>query len=789
MKKHLLVLAILLFTKAGLTQTQLIGFEYWFDNDYAAKQVTTVSPVSQLQVNQAVLTNTLSNGIHTLNFRAWDNQGRYTVTLSQFFYKTPESANVNRDLIAYEYWFDNDYANATSVNTPVQQQVNINELITTGALSNGIHTFNIRFKDNTQQWSSTLSQFFYKTPESAVTNRDLVAYEYWFDNDYANATSVNTPVQQQVNINELITTGALSNGIHTFNIRFKDNTQQWSSTLSQFFYKTPESAATNRDLVAYEYWFDNDYANATSVNTPVQQQVNINELITTGALSNGIHTFNIRFKDNTQQWSSTLSQFFYKTPESAATNRDLVAYEYWFDNDYANATAINTPVQQQVNINELITTGALSNGIHTFNIRFKDNTQQWSSTLSQFFYKSITHDLDDNKIVAYRYWFDDAFEEHTFITLPTPVEQVNITDPLNLTQISKGEYTLHFQFKDVAGMWSVVTTDTIYKNSLPIAQFSANETQFCEDGTVYFDNTSIDGNTYVWDFGDGTFSNDTAAVHTYQQPGVYSVSLTATDTDLNIDSTFTVVQYIYVYSTPNASIQIIENDTICEGDEVTLLVESGYNYMWSTGEETASITTSNAGEYSVLVVHPDFAQCQSQSEELVITVIQYPIANFEIIESGLAIQFTNTSPIADSYQWNFGDGSTSQQVSPTHSYTTAASYETYLVAYNYCGNDTAYLTIDLTYLSDGKVVQTQKIKIYPNPTSEFFAIDLGKEAENGTRIQLLDGNGKLVKEQQLLTTVGQQHTIDITNLPAGLYHVVIMHNEQLQSIEKLVVMP
>ena len=368
------------------------------------------------------------------------------------------TANAQNKIKGYEYWFDNDYTNkvVTSI-TPVPLFA-LNTLVPTTGLTSGIHTVQIRTWNESALFSSTLSQFFYKMPETAASTT-IVAYEYWIDNDYASAVSVTTPIQQYAAINQLINAQALITGIHTFNIRFKDNTQKWSSALSQFFYKMPETAESS-NIVAYEYWIDNDYASAVSVTTPIQQYAAINQLINAQALSNGIHTLNIRFKDNTQKWSSTLSQFFYKIPETTAVS-SIVTYEYWIDNDYESAVSVSTTAQQQVSVNQLINVLELSNGIHTFNIRFKDNAKQWGSILSQFFYKIPSQTVANNLITAYRYWVDDDFEKATNVMLSTAVQQFNLIDNITLTQVTRGEHSINFQFKDAMGLWSLVTTDSI----------------------------------------------------------------------------------------------------------------------------------------------------------------------------------------------------------------------------------------------------------------------------------------------------------------------------------------
>ncbi|MDD2387651.1 MAG: PKD domain-containing protein, partial [Bacteroidales bacterium] len=263
----------------------------------------------------------------------------------------------------------------------------------------------------------------------------------------------------------------------------------------------------------------------------------IDELISAQLLTDGIHVFNIRFKDDSQKWSSTLSQFFYKMPVQATGSHDLLAYEYWFDDDYENAITVNTTIQQQVAINELISAQLLTNGIHVFNIRFKDDAQQWSSTLSQFFYKMPIQTITNNLITNYRYWINDDFDEAVNVSLQTPVSQINLIDNLDLTQIPKGEHTINFQFKDSLDLWSSVTTDSIIKLSLPIADFTYTEIVECDSTIINYADLSIDGDTYLWDFGDGTSDTIADPTHTYYLPGLYDVSLTVADTLTLADST------------------------------------------------------------------------------------------------------------------------------------------------------------------------------------------------------------------------------------------------------------
>ncbi|MEO5674755.1 MAG: PKD domain-containing protein [Chitinophagales bacterium] len=93
--------------------------------------------------------------------------------------------------------------------------------------------------------------------------------------------------------------------------------------------------------------------------------------------------------------------------------------------------------------------------------------------------------------------------------------------------------------------WYAVGVGDPYQDAV-VAGFSAPQTTFCTlPSSVAFSNSSINGTSYFWDFGDGT--TDTAAnpVHDYTTTGVYTVSLIVNGVSLcNTSDTFVVTNYI-----------------------------------------------------------------------------------------------------------------------------------------------------------------------------------------------------------------------------------------------------
>lgn len=606
--------------------------------------------------------------------------------------------------------------------------------------------FKLKHKTNNMKELLLASVFNLALIISAIAQNTINSYEYWFDNDFTNkVTTPITPVSQ-LNVNANIPTTSLADGIHTFNFRALDNDGLSSSVLSEYFYKVPaQITATNKEIIAYEYWFDNDFANAVSVSTTQQQQINISELLTTSGLNDGIHTFNIRFKDNAGLWSSVLSEYFYKVPETTlASNPEIVTYEYWFDNDFANAQEISTAPQQQIILNDLISTTSLNNGIHTLNIRFKDNAELWSSVLSHYFYKVPQQVVLNNLITEYRYWLDQDFQNAVYKPVSPAVQQFQLVDSLDFTMIPKDEYIINFQFKDTTGLWSSVISDTIVKTPLPIPIFSADSSAFCDQGTVTFINNSIDGDEYLWDFGDGNTSTDVEPTHTYAQPGIYNVNLTAYDLSTPIDSTVVENELVIVYETPDATIQIMGNDSICENDEVELMASGTGDYDWSTGENTQSINVDTGGDFWVTVYNTDFATCYNESDTVSITLMPLPYADFDYTHDSLEVTFTNLSEDGDSYHWDFGDGNTSQDVAPIHNYSQSDNYPVYLITTNWCGSDTTDLTVELAFLSLSNYSDKDfDIQLFPNPTNGKATIQMN-DVQSHIQLKIYNSIGALI---------------------------------------------
>lgn len=295
----------------------------------------------------------------------------------------------------------------------------------------------------------------------------ITAYEYWFDDNYTGKVSQITLPKSTLQVNKLVNTNSLNIGLHIMHIRFKDDKALWSSVTSQHFYKFPASNFIDNKIVNYEYWFDNDYTGKVIQNVSPLNPLQLLSDINVNSLNTGLHIFHSRFKDARSQWSSVVSQHFYKLPTSSFVDNKIVEYEYWYDNDYANKVSTNESPQTTLQLISDMKTSTLAQGLHIFHTRFKDANSLWSSVVSQHFYKSKSNLAFPNFVNGFRYWIDLDTSKVTSVSIPVTTNPRYVLTDLNLANLDTGAHLITLQFRDLNGLYSHVISDTFYQLGKP----------------------------------------------------------------------------------------------------------------------------------------------------------------------------------------------------------------------------------------------------------------------------------------------------------------------------------
>jgi PKD repeat protein len=222
--------------------------------------------------------------------------------------------------------------------------------------------------------------------------------------------------------------------------------------------------------------------------------------------------------------------------------------------------------------------------------------------------------------------------------------------------------------------------------SLPIAKFAFS----VNNKTVTFTNQSMHAQSYYWDFGDGTATSEANPVKTYSNTGTYKVTLTAK----NVTKTNSCSHSINVTQpNPQAAFSYYTN-----GLQVSFTNQStnAQSYLWNFGngqtstQQNPSITYGSAGTYTVKLTAYNGDLSHTATKSITVASKQ-PTASFTYkTEAPLKVVLTNTSTNATSYEWDFGDGTSSTEKNPTHRYSAVGSYIITLVAKNSAGSSNQY---------------------------------------------------------------------------------------------------
>ncbi|MDD4249590.1 MAG: PKD domain-containing protein, partial [Methanosarcina sp.] len=310
---------------------------------------------------------------------------------------------------------------------------------------------------------------------------------------------------------------------------------------------------------------------------------------------------------------------------------------------------------------------------------------------------------------------------------PVPAFSANITEgtfPLTVQFTDESQYaeSVEWNFGDgssstglnpvntysEAGLYTVFLTATgngtsvtktidryINVTTPPVPAFSANITEGTFPLTVQFTDESQYAESVEWNFGDGSSSTGLNPVHTYSEAGLYTVFLTATGNGTSVTKTVEDCINVTIPPVPDFSANVTDGTFPLS---VQFTDESQYaeSVEWNFGDGSSSTglnpihTYSEAGLYTVSLTATGNGTSVTKTIDRYINVAIPPVPAFSAnITEGLyplTVQFTDESQYAETLKWNFGDGDSSNELNPIHTYSAAGLYSVSLTA---TGNETS----------------------------------------------------------------------------------------------------
>lgn len=280
--------------------------------------------------------------------------------------------------------------------------------------------------------------------------------------------------------------------------------------------------------------------------------------------------------------------------------------------------------------------------------------------------------------------------------------QLGTTQNPNHQYVNPGVYTVTLVVTNSSGASTETKVNYITVNPpTPVANFTASQSSGVVPLTVNFTDTSTNTPTsWLWNFGEDVTSTLQNPSYEYTSVGTYTVTLTATNitgTDNEIKTSFITVNPqtpVTAFSATPLSGPIPFTTQFTDASTNTPVM-----WSWDFGDATTSSEQNPtheylvSGTYTVSLVTANITGQDTETKTNYITALaSTPVAAFSATpltgQQPLEVTFTDQSThIPTSWLWDFGDGTTSTEQNPVHTYTTAGYRTVVLTATNSSGSD------------------------------------------------------------------------------------------------------
>jgi gliding motility-associated-like protein len=335
-----------------------------------------------------------------------------------------------------------------------------------------------------------------------------------------------------------------------------------------------------------------------------------------------------------------------------------------------------------------------------------------------------------------------------------------------ISNLAGGTYTV-----TVTDANGCTVTETVVINVIPDVFADAGTAQSVCNGDPATLTGSASGGTAPFSY---SWSNGVNQASQTVSPGT-TTTYTLTVTDAN---GCTATSNVTVSVTDYPNVTVSPDTDICSGGSTTLSASGGATYSWSPADGLSSTNIPNpvaspasTTTYTVTVSN---AQCSSTGT-VTVTVADPVVAAFTADttqgQSPLTVNFTNNSTGSVSYLWNFGDGNSSTDPNPVHTYVQDGNYTVVLIAVNSLGCTD---TIRFSFI----VVDSESVLIVPNvftPNNDGFNDTFSFVEENiiSVSVNIFNRWGREVYSWNRINGSWDGKSKDGEVLPDGVYVYVI----------------
>lgn len=357
-------------------------------------------------------------------------------------------------------------------------------------------------------------------------------------------------------------------------------------------------------------------------------------------------------------------------------DENIVLMEYYIDNDpgYFSGNEIPTTPGKLLEANIEISMVGLTPGIHTLYIRGLDNLGNWSFNSSKTIY--VAPNEKNEEITYLEYFFDQDPGRGQGIALNfTSSNNVEISESINLDNLSSGSHLLYFRARNNYGTWSFMNTKVIYivpeEAQKEIVGFEWYLDNDPGEGSAIFIPVQSSSTDTTYDFNVNLPSNLSSGTHRIcfrpkDESGVWGESNCHT---FETPQNFGVEYEVNMPSCYNFSDGSIKANPIGGTPP--------FQFSWSNGQSTDSIFNLNAGDYILTITDNSGAQLIDSLtlEQPDILLYRFTVTQNDCFNDSLgrikAELFGGTPPY--NYVWSTGDTSSIIENLPNGNYTASVA--------------------------------------------------------------------------------------------------------------------
>jgi PKD repeat protein len=210
--------------------------------------------------------------------------------------------------------------------------------------------------------------------------------------------------------------------------------------------------------------------------------------------------------------------------------------------------------------------------------------------------------------------------------------------------------------------------------------------------TANFSNlSSPNATTYAWNFGDGNSSTLQNPSHSYNAIGTYNVCLISS----SVCGADTFCRQVIVTCVPPAAnfAFVVSNDSVASFTNQAS--PNSTSWIWNFGDGSPVTSTANPvhiyqapGTYTVCLEVINTCGRDTICRNVTITCVN-PTSGYTTQVTNAVANFISLSLGAQTYFWDFGDGTTSTLQNPSHAYTASGIFTACLTVTNFCGSNTS----------------------------------------------------------------------------------------------------